>query len=129
MRSWKNKFACKAKRSDIRFGEGDCTLMVSLWKMVAALFKLMNYKLTFTVLIRVFHHATENVGETQINKLYLSSTIIANLNMLGLEIGKEVNSANPFTAGRLSWALCTCDMADISGSHLYTPKTPPSKSF
>ena len=48
----------------------------------------MNYKLTFAVFIRVFHHATDNVGETQINKLYLSSTIIANLNMLGLEIGK-----------------------------------------
>ena len=35
MMSRKNKFACKAKRSDIRVGEGDCTLMVSLWKMVA----------------------------------------------------------------------------------------------
>ena len=48
----------------------------------------MNYKLTFAVFIRVFHHATDKVGETQINKLYLSSTIIANLNTLGLEIGK-----------------------------------------
>ena len=48
----------------------------------------MNYKLTFTVFIRVCHHATDSVSETQINKLYLSSTIIANLNMLGLEIGK-----------------------------------------
>ena len=49
----------------------------------------MNYKLTFAVFISVFHQfASDKVGETQINKLYLSSTIIANLNMLGLEIGK-----------------------------------------
>ena len=47
----------------------------------------MNYKLTFVVFIRVFHRAIDKVGEAQIYKLYLSSTI-ENLNTLGLEISK-----------------------------------------